>query len=59
MPKYSGRNRHDGQIPILYSDHIMLGEEDKKVIDKEMKHVVLFRNIKGRIFAIFKPSNVN
>ena len=30
-------------------------EEDKK--DKEMK-CLLFRNIKGRIFTIFKPDNV-
>ena len=34
-------------------------EEDKKVIDKEIKCLCYFRYIKRRIFAIFKSSNVN
>ena len=34
-------------------------EEDKNVIDKEMKHLCLFRNIKRRVFTILKPSNVD
>ena len=34
-------------------------EEDKKVIDKEMKDFCYLGNIKGRIFPIFKPGNVN
>ena len=34
-------------------------EEDKKVIDKEMNHFMLFRYTERRIFTIFKPSNVN
>ena len=33
-----------------------LGILDKKVIDKEMKYLF---TIKGRIFTIFKPSNVD
>ena len=34
-------------------------EEDKKVIDKEMKHVMVFGYIKRGIFSIFKSSYVN
>ena len=34
-------------------------EEDKKVKDKEIKHLCYLGIFKGRIFSIFKPSNVN
>ena len=34
-------------------------EEDKALIDKEMKKVFLSRNIEGRIFMLFQPGNVD
>ena len=34
-------------------------EEDKKVIDKEMKHLCYLGILKEGFFAIFKPGNVN
>ena len=34
-------------------------EEDKKVIDKEMKSLCYLGILKGRIFTIFKPSDAN
>ena len=34
-------------------------EEDKRILDKEMKRLCLFGNIKRRLFSLFKPSNVD
>ena len=34
-------------------------EEDKAILDKEMKRIVLSGNIEGRFFSLFKPSYVN
>ena len=34
-------------------------EEDKTLIDKEMKLFMPFRNTKGRIFSLLYPSHVN
>ena len=34
-------------------------EEDKRILDKEMKRLMLFRDIERLFFSIFKPSNVD
>ena len=34
-------------------------EEDKRVLDKEMKRIMLFRNTGRRFFSIFKTSNAD
>ena len=34
-------------------------EEDKMVLDKEMRKAVLFRNIEGRFFSLFESCNAN
>ena len=34
-------------------------EEDRAVLDKEMRMIMLFRNIDGRFFSLFKSCNVD
>ena len=34
-------------------------EEDRMVLDKEMRRLCLFRNIEGRFFSLFESCNVN
>ena len=34
-------------------------EDDKVILDKEMKLIVLFRHSKGRLLSLFQPCNVD
>ena len=49
MPKYRNRDRYHGQIPIFIRPYYVK-EEDKALINKQMKKVVLSsRNVKRMI----------
>ena len=40
-------------------DHITLNEEDKNILDREMKRLCYFKYITGRFFSLFESSYVD
>ena len=58
MPQHRGRNRCHGQIPIfIRSYHVK--EEDKTMINKEMKRLCYLGILKVGFFTLFQPGNAD